>query len=117
MPGRRRPNPGLVKIHRSYTVEEAARTLRTHKNTVRAWIRQGLQTIDSERPARIHGLELKRFLEGRRKKAKQPCPPGYIYCVKCRASAPVNGVGRHYKPISAISPSSPQLLQRLSGWH
>jgi hypothetical protein len=103
MSGHRRPNPRLVKIHRSYTVEEVARTLRTHKNTVRAWIRQGLQTIDSERPALVHGLELRRFLESRRKKAKRPCPPGYIYCVKCRAPKAPAGSMADYLAITATS--------------
>jgi hypothetical protein len=36
----RHPNPRLVKIHRSYTVEEVARNLRKHKNTVRAWMKR-----------------------------------------------------------------------------
>src|SRR5690242_16476386 len=72
---RRRPNPRLVKIHRSYTVEEVARTLGTHKNTVRAWIRQGLPTIDRQRPALVHGLDLVRFLDSRRKDAKTPARP------------------------------------------
>jgi Helix-turn-helix domain len=46
----RHPNPRLVKIHRSYTVEEVARILQKHKNTVRAWIKQGLRPIDGRRP-------------------------------------------------------------------
>ena len=40
--GSRHPNPRLAKIHRSYSVEEIARLFRVHKNTVRAWLRQGL---------------------------------------------------------------------------
>ena len=39
---RRGPNYRLVKIHRNYTVEEAARMFGIHKNTVRAWIEAGL---------------------------------------------------------------------------
>jgi hypothetical protein len=52
----RHPNPRLVKIHRSYTVEEVARNLRKHKNTVRAWIKQGLRPIDGRRPTLFTGL-------------------------------------------------------------
>ena len=100
---RRRPNPRLVKIHRNYTVDEAARTLGPHKNTVRAWIKQGLPTIDSRRPTLIYGLDLVRFLENRRKSNRQTCGPGQIYCVKCRApKAPAEGMA-DYIPITATS--------------
>ena len=57
----RRPNQRLVKIHRSYTVEEIAR-LNVHKNTIRGWIRGGLPTIDARRPTLITGSDLRRFL-------------------------------------------------------
>src|SRR5262249_1825397 len=88
----RRPNPRLVKIHRSYTVDEAARLLSVHKNTVRAWIKTGLCTIDARRPTLIAGTELRRFLEAKSKSRKQPCAPGQFYCVRCRApKAPAEG--------------------------
>jgi Helix-turn-helix domain len=99
----RHPNPRLVKIHRSYTVEEVARNLRKHKNTVRAWIKQGLRPIDGRRPTLIHGLELVSFLQNRRMSGKQPCPPGHMYCLKCRSpKQPAAGMA-DYLPISAIS--------------
>ncbi len=103
MSRRRRPNPRLVKIHRNYTVEEVARTLGAHKNTVRAWITKGLPTIDSRRPTLIHGLDLARFLETRRKAAKQTCDPGQIYCVKCRFPKTPAGRMADYIPITATS--------------
>jgi hypothetical protein len=83
--GNRRPNPRLVKIHRNYSVEEIARTLAVHKNTVRHWLKHGLPTIDDRRPMLILGWELSRFLHERRQKAKQPCGPGQIFCIACRA--------------------------------
>ena len=99
----RHPNPRLVKIHRSYTVEEVARLLRKHKNTVRAWIKQGLRPIDGRRPTLIHGLELVSFLQNRRMSGKQPCPPGYMYCLKCRSpKQPAAGMA-DYLPISDTS--------------
>jgi len=82
---RRQANPRLVKIHRSYTVEEAARKLGVHKNTVRHWLKDGLQPIDKRRPLLIHGLTLKRFLEDRRKSGKRRCGVGELYCMRCRA--------------------------------
>jgi excisionase family DNA binding protein len=100
---RHRINPRLVKIHRTYTVEEAARTLKAHKNTVRNWIRRGLPTIDDRRPTLIHGADLRRFLEVRRQRAKQPCLPGHIYCVRCRAPKPPAGGMADYMPITPTS--------------
>jgi hypothetical protein len=99
----RHPNPRLVKIHRSYSVEEVARNLRKHKNTVRAWIKQGLRPIDRRRPTLIHGLELVSFLQNRRMSGKRPCPPGHMYCLKCRSpKQPAAGMA-DYLPISSTS--------------
>jgi hypothetical protein len=83
--GYRHPNPRLVKLHRNYSVEEIARLFGIHKNTVRSWLKQGLQPIDDRRPTLFLGRELSRFLQERRQKVKQSCGPGRIYCVACRA--------------------------------
>ena len=83
--GSRHPNPRLAKIHRSYSVEEMARLFKVHKNTVRNWLRQGLEPIDDQRPTVVRGEELRRFLTERRARAKQTCGPGRIYCLPCRA--------------------------------
>jgi hypothetical protein len=81
----RRFNPRLIKIHRSYAVDEIARVLAVHKNTVRAWIKSGLATIDQRRPTLVHGLSLATFLAERRRRAKRTSPPGEIYCMRCRS--------------------------------
>lgn len=80
----RRINPRLIKLHRPYSVEDAARTLGVHKNSVRGWINDGLPTVDRSRPMLILGHELRTYLENKRKSAKRPCPPGTLYCFKCR---------------------------------
>jgi hypothetical protein len=80
----RRFNPRLIKLHRPYSVEEAALALGAHKNSVRGWIKDGLPTVDRSRPLLILGHELRAFLEGKRRAAKRPCPPGTLYCFKCR---------------------------------
>jgi hypothetical protein len=97
---KRRPNYRLVKIHRCYTVEEAARLLGTHKNTVRAWVRAGLPTCDSKRPTLILGRDLAAYLQARRTKNKRPCQPGEIYCVRCRAPKQPAGDMAEYQPIT-----------------
>lgn len=79
-----RINPRLVKLHYSYTVEGAGHLLGTHKNTVRNWLRTGLEAIDASRPTMIQGRVLRAYLEGRRAAAKRPCGPGRLYCLKCR---------------------------------
>lgn len=98
---KRRPNYRLVKIHRNYTVEEAARLFCIHKNTVREWIKHGLPTSDSRRPTLILGRELAAYLKARRTKNKQPCQPGEIYCVRCRAPKRPAGNMADYQPITA----------------
>ena len=81
----RRPNHRLAKIHRNYTVEEVAKLLGVHRNTVRHWLKQGLPTNDRKRPTLILGRDLGVFLQARRSKNKRRCQPGEIYCVRCRA--------------------------------
>lgn len=97
----RRLNPRLAKIHRSYTVEETARRFGVHRNTVRAWIRNGLPTCDKQRPTLILGSDLLAFLKARRDANKSPCAPGEIYCVRCRAPKAPLGDLAEYKPVTA----------------
>jgi len=99
----KRINPRLAKLHRSYSVEEAALTLGVHKNTVRGWIKSGLPIVDKSRPFLMLGSVLRGWLEKRRKAAKRPCPPGTLYCFKCREpKAPALGM-IEYKPLNPVS--------------
>jgi hypothetical protein len=91
----------LVKIHRSYSVEEAAKVLRVHKNTVREWLRCGLPAIDEHRPLVILGRELASFLDRRRRANKRPCAQGQIYCVRCRCPQYPAGGMADYLPLTA----------------
>ena len=89
----RRINPRLIRIHRPYSVEEAARALGAHKNSVRGWIKDGLPVVDRSRPVLILGHELRAWLERKRKAAKRPCTPGTLFCFKCRQPrAPAMGM-------------------------
>ena len=82
---KRHPNHRLVKIHRSYTVEEIAELFAIHKNTVRNGSRAALLQAIISAPCLILGIDLAAFLKARRTKNKRPCKPGEIYCVRCRA--------------------------------
>lgn len=96
----KRVNPNLAKIHRNYTVEEIALLFKVHKNTVRGWIKEGLPTTDSIRPALVLGSELRAFLIARRVKRKRHCPPGTIYCVRCKEPKIPAGKMVDYQPIT-----------------
>jgi hypothetical protein len=101
--GKRHPNPRLVKTHRSYTVEELARLLSVHKNTVRRWQGDGLRAIDKKRPAVFDGETIRSFLQSRREKGKRPCPQGHLYCLRCRSPKEPAGDMLDYIAISATS--------------
>lgn len=96
--GKRHPNHRLVKIHRSYTVEEIAKLFGIHKNTVRRWVKGGLSTIDEKRPMLILGHILIEFLKVRRTKRKQKCRPGELYCVRCHVPRKPAGDMAEYSP-------------------
>ena len=99
----RRVDARRVKIHRSYTIEEVARCLGVHKNTVSRWLKSGLPAIDARRPTLIHGAALRNYLEDLRRARRQPCRQGELFCLRCRRpQAPAAGM-LDYLPISATS--------------
>ncbi|MDY0095691.1 MAG: helix-turn-helix domain-containing protein [Candidatus Vecturithrix sp.] len=116
---KRHPNYRLVKIHHNYVVEQIAKLFGIHKNTVRNWMKEGLTAIDDKRPILIKGNVLAEFLSNRRKKNKQPCKPGELYCVRCRAPRlPAEGMAE-YLPITeklgrliAICPDCESIMNR-----
>jgi len=77
-------NPQKCRIHRSYTVEEAALLYNVHKRTIRNWIIKGLAVCDDKRPLLILGTDLRLFLQQQRKVNKRKCKPSELYCLKCR---------------------------------
>ncbi|MFC2952290.1 helix-turn-helix domain-containing protein [Marinicaulis aureus] len=84
---KRKPNWRGIRKHRPYRVDEAARTLGVCKATVRRWIKQGLPTIDNQKPMMVLGRNLIEFHE-KRKRAKAPCGLGEFFCFRCRQPKP-----------------------------
>lgn len=82
---------------------EIAETLAIHRHTVRNWLKAGLAAIDDSRPTLVLGSELKRFLASRRAVRKRRCPPGTIYCVRCREPRRPAGGWVDLRPITATT--------------
>ncbi|MDQ0314136.1 helix-turn-helix domain-containing protein [Amorphus orientalis] len=80
----RRPNGRAVKKHRTYTVDEAARTLKVAEGTVRRWLKAGLPALTDKRPTLILGHDLIAFLDAR-KPDRKACRLHQAYCFACRA--------------------------------
>ena len=97
---KRLQNPRLAKIHRSYKVDEVADLYNVDKNTVRNWLKQGLETCDTKRPILILGNALNDFHAKRRVKNKRPCKTNEIYCMRCKKpQIPVRGLVE-FKPVN-----------------
>lgn len=95
---KRHHNPRLVKIHHNYAVNEIAALLGIHRNTVDRWIKkEDLPLIDARRPRLVLGRDLATFLEVRRRRNKQSCKPGEIYCVRCRMPREPAGAMAEYQ--------------------
>jgi len=99
--GARLPNPNLAKIHRTYSVHEAARLCGVTRNTIRRWIKRGLTACDEHRPVIVRGADLRMFLQDKRTQNKRPCGPGRIYCVGCRSPKKPAGSIADYLPSTA----------------
>ena len=116
---KRHPNYKLIKIHRSYTVEEIATLFSSHKNTVRRWVKDGLTCIDDKRPMLVLGQVLVKFLQTRRAKNRRICKQGELYCVRCRAPKPPAGSMAEYSAVTeklgnltAICPDCNAIMNR-----
>jgi hypothetical protein len=83
----------LAKIHRSYTIEEAAALYGVHRATVRAWIKDGLKALSEQKPFLIPGLWLREYLVEKRVKRKCKTQAHEMYCLSCRKpQVPAGGV-------------------------
>ena len=99
---RRRPNRRAIKLHYSYTVEEAARTLGVCKGTVRRWLQKGLPHLSDQRPFLILGADLRDFLD-QRKRPKQKCELHQCRCFSCQVPKVPAGGMIDYIPRNSLS--------------
>lgn len=79
-----RIDPRRAKLHRSYSVAEVAELFSAHRQTVRNWIDKGLPAFRVRGTVLILGSELRAWLTARRHTRRVVCPPGAMYCMKCR---------------------------------
>jgi len=97
----RRFNRRRIKIHHSYTIDEAARALGAHKNTVRNWVRkEEVPLVCDRRSYLIQGRALREFLATKQAKNKSRCGPGQIYCLSCRSPKNPDGAIADYLPLT-----------------
>ncbi len=80
----RKPNPNLIKIGVSYTVEELAKRLRVCKKTVLNWHAEGLPAIDTSKPLMFNGFVVKEFITQKNQAKKFKCQPNEFLCLKCK---------------------------------
>src|SRR5262245_7159734 len=91
-----------IKMHWTYTVEEAARTVGTSRGTIRRWLKTGLVAIDTRKPTLIKGWDLRDYLQAKAR-PKQVCPPGHCFCVKCKAPKEPDGKFAEYRVLTATT--------------
>lgn len=72
-----------VRLHRSYTVDELARSLSVCKATIRRWVENGLPVVCDRKPMLIAGADVRNFLCSRQR-PKSKCRIDECYCFKCR---------------------------------
>ena len=119
----RRVDPRRIKIHRSYTVEQLAQLLGRHKNSVRLWLKQGLEPLeDGKRPLLIQGAVARRFLEAKRQSRKRRCQTSELYCFRCQEPRTPTGLravcvtnaGQAPQLIATCSECGARMFKRIS---
>jgi hypothetical protein len=90
-PRRRRYLVNRIKQANCYDPHEIAKLFEIHPNTVRHWLKDGLQAIDGRRPTLVHGTALRAFISEKQHARRQKCGPSEFFCFRCRAPRKVWG--------------------------
>jgi hypothetical protein len=81
---KRRPDFRRIRPSKTYSLPEIAETLDRDIATVRRWVREGLPTLDWQRPLLVLSSELKAWLNAKWSARKQPCQADELFCFKCQ---------------------------------
>ncbi len=98
----------LIRTHRPYTLETFAALFDVHPATVRRWIKcNGLDVaiVSDQRPLILSGRQARDWMRKWGASRKQPCGPGEIYCVACKAPrTPLSGT------VYIVTPKPPKII-------
>lgn len=84
----RRATLHRIKLHRTYTIEQAAGCVGVTPPTIRRWCKDGLRIMAKQRPYLILGADLKDWMKERRAPKSKPLPVGQMRCLSCKQTLP-----------------------------
>ena len=82
---KRKPDLRRIRTTETYTLQKIADDLGNCIGTVRRWRREGLPSIDENKPTLIYGEVLKNWLKERWAARKHKCLTNEFFCLKCRS--------------------------------
>ncbi len=83
-PRKRRPDFRIIRPTKTYSLPEIARSLGRNRATVRSWVRNGLPTLNGQKPFLVLGFDLKAWLKAKWAAKKHKCLPGELFCFRCQ---------------------------------
>ena len=81
---KRKYNTQKIKSNWSYSVEELSELLDVQPRTVYSWIKEGLPTIDEQRPYLMYGPTTRQWLDKKQNARKWPREYGKLPCFTCK---------------------------------
>ena len=81
-----------VRYWYSYAIDEICELyedFNLHPQTVRKWVKQGLQTIDQGKPTLIYGYELILYLKRHNTANKRSTEFDQMFCMTCKDARPI----------------------------
>ena len=114
LPRTRKPNWRNIKLHRSYSIDQASRLCCVAKGTVRRWIKSGeLTAITDKKPYLILGADLREFLQAKRAKGPK-LHVHEFYCFSCKEPRGAASGIADYVPLTSTTGNLVALCERCS---